>query len=100
MGRTRSGKYTAQQPPRKRVEPPHLTLRDARTIAGLTLDQLIAKLQITMGDDAPKRGTLSAIETGIRGASPALLDEIALAFNLRPGSFLTTCVAGADEVAA
>lgn len=56
--------------------------------AGLTLDQ-VAERMVANGDDAPGRGTLSAIENGHRGASREFLQSLERALRLPDGSIST-----------
>lgn len=68
--------------------PPHGSLRVIRTVAGLSLDELAERIGAITGT-APSRGTLSAIESGARGASIDLLEAMSEAFGLEPGSITT-----------
>lgn len=88
MSKTSAGndRYTHQRP---KVTPPHVALGDLRAAVGLTLDQLADRIAEVSGEPAPAKGTLSAIENGHRGASPALLEHIALAYGLRPDAITT-----------
>ena len=80
-------KYANQ---RVRIVPPHVSLQSLRVATGMTLDELCERVGEVTGKEPPKRGTMSAIENGIRGASSELLDAIALAYGLQPGSVTTT----------
>lgn len=80
-------KYDAQRPPKT---PPHVSLRSLRIVSGMSLDQVAIAASEILGRDKPmNRGTIAAIESGIRGASPAMLDAIAVAYGLDPGSIVT-----------
>lgn len=82
---TRTGRYAKQRPQRT---PPHVSLRDLRIAVGLTIDQVLARLEIQT-DRKYSRGTISAIENGHRGASADLLVELALVYGLRPDAITT-----------
>lgn len=56
---------------------------------GITLDELAIGIEQT-SEQRPSRGTLSAIETGHRGASPELLAAMEEFFHLDPGTITTT----------
>lgn len=79
-------KYSTQ---RDKVTPPHIALGDLRTAVGITLDQLVARIDETAGVKTT-RGAISAIENGHRGASVSLLQAIALAYGLRPDAITTS----------
>jgi len=79
-------RYNQQRP---LTTPPHVSLGDLRAAVGLTLDQLAEHIAET-GHPKPSRGHLSAIESGLRGPSNELLNALALAYGLRPGSVTTT----------
>ena len=79
-------RYNQQRP---LTTPPHVSLGDLRSAVGLTLDQLAERVAET-GHPKPSRGHLSAIESGLRGPSSELLNALALAYGLRPGSVTTT----------
>lgn len=70
--------YTKQ---RAKRTPPHVSLRDVRNALGLTLDQVIERIYAET-KRAYTRGALSAIETGQRGASKLILNDIAQALGL------------------
>jgi transcriptional regulator with XRE-family HTH domain len=74
---------------RAKVTPPHIALGDLRAAVGLTIDQLIARIE-KVSDQHPTRGAISAIENGHRGASADLLDAIADAYGIRPSALSTT----------
>lgn len=70
--------------------PPHAALSDLRKVSGLTLDEVAEKVAKVLGLDHPlNRGTISAIETGKKGASRQMLDAIAVAYGLAPGRLTT-----------
>lgn len=76
-----------KQPPRN---PPHVSLKSLRKATGLTVEQVAAKVADVLGLDEPlNRGTISAIETGKRGASRQMLDAIAAAYGLESGDITT-----------
>lgn len=73
---------------RERVTPPHVSLRTLRKACGLTLDRVCE----LVGEETGKpltRGALSAIESGLRGASADVLRGLAHAYDLDPGDFET-----------
>lgn len=76
--------------------PPHVPIGALRLVADITLDELavgIAEiLTVKQGREAtpPSRGTLSAIESGRRGASAELLSAIEEFFQLPAGTITTT----------
>lgn len=73
---------------RKSHTPPHVPIKALRIVAGITLDVLATEIgQIT--GRKPARGTLSAIESGIRGASTEMLRAIEQAYAL-PSGMVTT----------
>lgn len=73
---------------RARRTPPHVPLRELRTAVGITIDDLIARIDDTSGLKVT-RGALSALENGHRGASVELLRAIALAYGLREDAIST-----------
>ncbi len=73
---------------RPKVTPPHIALGDLRAAVGITLEELIGRIEDTTGIKTT-RGALSAIENGHRGASTSLLRAIALAYGLRPEAINT-----------
>lgn len=83
----------AQQ--RERRTPPHVTLRILRLAlkahdpAGQwDLDDVCDRVEAITGD-RPARGTMSAVETGVRGASTELLGALEQAYELPVGSITT-----------
>lgn len=62
-------------------------------MSGLTLEQVAAAvtdiLEIQPPEKAVTRGAISAIESGLRGASVQMLDAIAVAYGLEPGDLTT-----------
>lgn len=68
---------------RDRVTPPHVSLRALRVACKLTLDQVCALVEEETGRPLT-RGALSAIESGLRGASAEVLRGLAHAYDLRP----------------
>lgn len=73
---------------RPRRTPPHVPLKAVRLLVGLRLDDLAHGVERLTGV-SPSRGTLSAIESGRRGASPELLDAIGQVIGLEPGDITT-----------
>lgn len=83
-----TSKYTGQRPTKV---PPHVSLRILRKASGLTLDQVAAAVTEVTGAKRPvTRGAISAIESGLRGASSQMLDALAVAYGLDPGDITTT----------
>lgn len=78
-------KYDKQ---RTRKTPPHISLADVRFISGKTLDEVCEAASEVL-DRPLTRGSLSAIENGLRGASPKVLAALEIAYGLRPGSLVT-----------
>lgn len=76
---------------RAKVTPPRIALGDLRAAVGITLDELVQRIEDTSGLKTT-RGAISAIENGHRGASAALLQSIALAYGLRPDAIGTEYV--------
>ncbi|MGV9181837.1 helix-turn-helix domain-containing protein [Arcanobacterium canis] len=62
--------------------PPHVTLRGLRRRLGYTLEQIAQRSGVS-------RATLSAIETGERGASRETLVALTFALDLEPGALTT-----------
>lgn len=91
--------YDKQRQPKS---PPHISLRAVRAASGLTLDQVAATVTEILGIEPPKspvnRGTISAIESGLRGASSEMLDAIAVAYGFQPGDITTNYVPRARVV--
>ena len=71
-------KYTNQ---RGRVTPPHVSLRTLRIACKLTLDQVCERVSEHTGKPLT-RGALSAIESGLRGASSEVLRGLAHAYDI------------------
>lgn len=71
-------KYTNQ---RKRVNPPHVSLRTLRRACKMTLDEVCARVSEEIGRPF-ERGSLSAIENGHRGASSDVLRGLAAAYDI------------------
>lgn len=69
---------------------PHVTLRGVRNATGMTLDQVAQAVnEVTGGKTKVNRGTISAIESGVRGASVQMLNAIAVAYGMEPGDIVT-----------
>lgn len=77
----------AQQ--RKPKTPPHVSLRTLRLALKLTLDDIADRIEENRGD-RPTRGALSAVESGLRGASAELLGAMEEAYGIEPGTITTT----------
>jgi transcriptional regulator with XRE-family HTH domain len=75
---------------RGKQPPPHVPIKALRKVTGITLDRLADEIGRVTGEVAPSRGTLSAIESGARGASQELLDAIEQVYGLDPGTITTT----------
>ncbi|AXH49687.1 HTH DNA binding protein [Gordonia phage Frokostdame] len=69
--------------------PPHVSVKTLRTALKLTLDDVADRIEENTGD-RPTRGALSAVESGLRGASVELLAAMEMAFEIEPGSITTT----------
>lgn len=84
---------------RTKVTPPHVSLADLRTATGITQDELCKRIGELIAEERreeyvaeihnPKRGTISAIESGTRGASADMLRLIAIAYGMRPHAVVT-----------
>lgn len=83
---TNSAKYHRQ---RTTKTPPHLTIKSLRDALGLTIDQVIARVQEEVEGITLTRGHVSAIENGHRGASQQLLDAMCSAYGLPAGALVT-----------
>lgn len=79
-------RYDHQRP---KQTPPHASLRHIRNALGLTLDQVIERIETETGRTYT-RGALSAIENGHRGASAQALADITIAFGMPEGALTTT----------
>lgn len=75
-------------PQRKKVTPPHVSLGDLRVAVGITIDELLDRLEDAAGKRYT-RGAISAIENGHRGASDDLLEALSVAYGLRTGAVTT-----------
>lgn len=80
---------------RERRTPPHVTLRDLRLALKRhdpdgcwDLDDVCDRVEAITGD-RPARGTMSAIETGVRGVSAELLAALERAYELSSGAITT-----------
>lgn len=77
--------------------PPHVTLKGLRRASGMTLEQVAeAVTEVLYGDEirvgakpAVNRGTIAAIESGLRGASVQMLDAMAIAYGMEAGDIVT-----------
>lgn len=79
-------KYGTQRAPKN---PPHIALKYARVIAGITAEELCRRIREEDPTLNPTRGTISAIESGTRGASPRMLAAIAAAYGLPADAIVT-----------
>lgn len=69
---------------------PHATLRGLRKASGMTLDQVADAVNEVLGKSSKvNRGTISAIESGLRGPSAQMLDALAVAYGMEPGDLVT-----------
>ncbi len=69
---------------------PHATMRGLRKASGLTLEQVADAVNGVLGPKSKvNRGTISAIESGLRGASIQMLNAIAVAYGMEPGDLVT-----------
>lgn len=84
-----ASKYEKQ---RDRQIPPHAPLGAVRKALGLRLDDVLARIRTAYPGTRMNRGTLSAIESGTRGASDEMLDVLCLGYGLPAGSLTTTYV--------
>lgn len=79
---------------RERRTPPHITLKQHRldlkqkTGEAWDLDDVCDRIEEITGD-RPARGTLSAVENGVRGVSAELLAALEQAYDLPTGSITT-----------
>lgn len=81
--------------PRASKTPPHVTLRGLRKATGLTLEQVCEAASEALGlppERRIRRGSLSLIESGQRGASQQMLDALAVAYGMDPGDIVTDFV--------
>lgn len=80
--------YSKQRKPKT---PPHVSLRALRRASGLTLEQVAAAVSEVLGETVTvNRGTISAIESGLRGASTDMIAALEVAYGLEPGDLTTT----------
>ena len=68
--------------------PPHVSLKALRQAQGKTLEAICSELEHETGMTLT-RGALSAIESGLRGASAEILRGLEIALNLEPGDIVT-----------
>lgn len=69
---------------------PHATLKGVRKASGMKLEQVAEAVNAVLGPKSKvNRGTISAIESGIRGASVQMLDAMAVAYGMEPGDLVT-----------
>lgn len=74
--------HSKYQHQRERVTPPHVSLRTLRAACKLTLDQVCVLVEEETGKPLT-RGALSAIESGLRGASDEVLRGLAHAYDIK-----------------
>lgn len=79
-------RYAEQRPP---TTPPHVSLKTLRTALNLSLQEVAARIGDITGAE-PSKGTLSAIETGKRGAGMTMLSALERAYGIEPGAISTT----------
>lgn len=84
--KTTSAKYTQKQKP---VTPPHVSLGTLRKVAGLTIAQLIIRIETATGNTY-SRGAVSAMESGIRGVSVQFITDLAAAYGVDRSAITTT----------
>lgn len=75
--------------PRASKNPPHIPLGALRAASGKKLAEVCKSIEETLGVDKVHPGTISAIESGTRGASRPMLDALAIAYGLQPGDIVT-----------
>ena len=75
--------------PRAQKNPPHVPLAAIRQLSGKKLAEVCKSIEHTLGVDKVHPGTISAIESGTRGASQPMLDALAIAYGLKPGDIVT-----------
>ena len=73
---------------RAKLVPPHVTLKALRQSKGKTLEAVCTELEKETGLTLT-RGALSAIESGLRGASAQILRGLEAALDLEPGDIVT-----------
>lgn len=66
---------------RARVTPPHVSLKTLRKACHLTLEEVCQRVSEVTGKEMV-RGSLSAIESGLRGASAEVLRGLAHAYDI------------------
>lgn len=83
-----TSRYTNQ---RAKKTPPHISLSVLRGATGLTIQAVIDRISEETGRTYT-RGAISAIESGLRGASQQTLADLELAYGIPSGSISTTFV--------
>lgn len=83
------GNRRQYKPPREGKTPPHASLRVLRIVADLTLEDVAERIAQHFPEMNVSRGTLSAIESGGRGASPLMLRALEMAYGIPEGSLTT-----------
>lgn len=89
--------YPPVQPRRGDKTPPHAPLRAIRQAAGLTLEQVGQRITQEFPEITASRGTLSAIESGARGASDLMLRALERAYGIDEGSLTTDYIPRGDR---
>ncbi|WP_284252412.1 helix-turn-helix domain-containing protein [Litorihabitans aurantiacus] len=84
-----SSTFTPARSARQDRTPPHLSLRALRSALDLTLEQVSLRITEHFPEMVVSRGSLSAIESGARGASDLMLRALERAYGL-PEDSLTT----------
>lgn len=80
------GRKRNQRPKRT---PPHVPVHILRKALGLSLEAATKRIGEVSGKEAPSKGSLSAVETGMRGASAELIAAMEEAYGLDPGTITT-----------
>jgi hypothetical protein len=69
--------------------PPHVPIKALRLVACISQDELADRIFEITGK-RPTKGSLSAIESGLRGPSVELIAALEEAYGLNPGTISTT----------
>ena len=73
---------------RAKLVPPHVSLKALRQSKGKTLESVCTELEKETGHTLT-RGALSAIESGLRGASAEIIKGLEIALDLESGDIVT-----------
>lgn len=85
---TQAKELRSKQP---RRTPPFVSLRNLRVATGMTLEQVAKRIKEVVPEmKEPSQGSLSAIESGSRGASELMLVALARAYGLPDDAITTT----------